>query len=139
VMENIIQITKDDIVGEGKKLLDAGAKFVTAVCNDLDENLEVSYFFSTNRGIDLTCLRYTVGKDEEVPSLTGVTLSTLLIENEMKELFGLKVKDLAIDYGGYLMLAHDSPKTPMLKERKTDLKEQKAEPSEEQAEPKGGS
>jgi hypothetical protein len=80
VMDNILQITKNDIVGEGKKLLDAGAKFVTAVCNDLDENLEVSYFFSTNRGIDLTCLRYTVGKDEEVPSLTGTTLSTLLIE-----------------------------------------------------------
>jgi ech hydrogenase subunit D len=138
-MENIIQITKDDIVDEGKKLLDAGAKFVTAVCNDLDENLEITYFFSTNRGIDLTCLRYTVGKDEEVPSLTGVTLSTLLIENEMKELFGLKVKDLAIDYGGHLMLAHDSPKTPMLKEKKTELKEKKAEPSEEIAEPKGGS
>jgi len=61
-----------------------------------------------------------VGKDEEVPSLTGATLSTLLIENEMKELFGLKVKDLAIDYGGHLMLAHDSPTTPMLKPKKAE-------------------
>jgi|MudIll2142460700_1097286.scaffolds.fasta_scaffold2752363_1 Ni,Fe-hydrogenase III component G len=117
-MDTIIQITKNDIVNEGKKLLDAGAKFVTAVCNDQDEKLEVTYFFSANRGVNLTCLRYTVGKDEEVPSLTGVTLSTLLIENEMKELFGLKVKDLAIDYGGHLMLAHDSPTTPMLKPKK---------------------
>jgi ech hydrogenase subunit D len=139
VMDHIIQITKNDIVGQGKKLLDAGAKFVTAVCNDQDENLEVSYFFSTNRGIDLTCLRYTVGKDEEVPSLTGTTLSTLLIENEMKELFGLKVKDLAIDYGGHLMLAHDSPTTPMLKEKKAELKEKKVEPNEKKAEPKGES
>ena len=124
-MENIIMTTKDNIVSEGKRLLDAGAKFVTAVCNDLDESFEVTYFFSTNRGVDLTCLRYTVGKNEEVPSLTGTTLSTLLIENEMKELFGLKVKDLAIDYGGYLMLAHDSPKTPMLKEKKTEANEEK--------------
>jgi ech hydrogenase subunit D len=138
-MENTIQITKNDIVGEGAKLLGAGAKFVTAVCNDLDEKLEVSYFFSTNRGIDLTCLRYTVGKDEEVPSLTGTTLSTLLIENEMKELFGLKVKDLAIDYGGHLMLAHDSPTTPMLKDKKAELKEKKAEPNEKKAELKGES
>ena len=119
-MDTIIQITKNDIVNEGKKLLDAGAKFVTAVCNDQDEKLEVTYFFSANRGVNLTCLRYTVGKDEEVPSLTGVTLSTLLIENEMKELFGLKVKDLAIDYGGHLMLAHDSPTTPMLKPKKAE-------------------
>ena len=119
-MENIIQITKNDIVNEGKKLLEAGAKFVTAVCNDQDEKLEITYFFSANRGVDLTCLRYTVGKDEEVPSLTGATLSTLLIENEMKELFGLKVKGLAIDYGGHLMLAHDSPTTPMLKPKKAE-------------------
>jgi ech hydrogenase subunit D len=119
-MENIIQITKNDIVNEGKKLLDAGAKFVTAVCNDLDEKLEVTYVFSSNRGVNLTCLRYSVGKDEEVPSLTGATLSTLLIENEMKELFGLKVKDLAIDYGGHLMLAQDSPTTPMLKPKKAE-------------------
>ncbi len=121
-MENIKEITKDNIVSEGKKLLDAGAKFVTAVCNDLDEKLEVSYIFSNNRGVDMTLLRYAVGKDEEVPSLTGITLSTLLIENEMKELFGLKVKDLAIDYGGHLMLAHDSPTTPMLKSKKAESK-----------------
>jgi Ni,Fe-hydrogenase III component G len=121
-MENITQTTKDNIVSEGKKLLDAGAKFVTAVCNDLDEKLEVSYIFSSNRGVDMTLLRYAVGKDEEVPSLTGITLSTLLIENEMKELFGLKVKDLAIDYGGHLMLAHDSPTTPMLKSKKAESK-----------------
>jgi Ni,Fe-hydrogenase III component G len=60
-------------------------------------------------------LRYKVAKDEDVPSFSGVTLATVLIENEMKELFGLKVTDLAIDYGGHLLLAQDSPVTPLLK------------------------
>ena len=114
-MENIKEINKDDIVSEGKKLLDAGAKFVTAVCSDLKERLEVTYFFSASRGTELTCLRYKIGKDEEVASLSGTTLATVLIENEMKELFGLKIKDLAIDYGGHLLLAQDSPVTPLLK------------------------
>lgn len=114
-MENIKEINKDDIVSEGKKLLDAGAKFVTAVCSDLDEKLEVTYLFSANRGTELTGLRYKIGKNEEVASLSGTTLATVLIENEMKELFGLKVKDLAIDYGGHLLLAQDSPVTPLLK------------------------
>jgi len=63
-----------------------------------------------------------VGKDEDVPSLSGITLSTVLIENEMKEFFGLKVKDIAIDFGGHLMLAHDSPTTPMLKSKKAESK-----------------
>lgn len=121
-MENIKEINKDDIVSEGKKLLDAGAKFVTAVCNDLDEKLEVTYLFSVNRGTELTCLRYKIGKDEEVVSLSGTTLATVLIENEMKELFGLKVKDLAIDYAGHLLLAQDSPITPLLKTKQAKSK-----------------
>jgi ech hydrogenase subunit D len=121
-MENLKEIHKDDIVSEGKKLLDAGSKFVTAICNDLNEKLEVTYLFSSKSGTELTCLRYKIGKDEEVASLSGVTLATVLIENEMKELFGLKVKDLAIDYGGHLLLAQDSPITPMLKTKKATSK-----------------
>lgn len=124
-MENIKEINKNEIVSEGKKVLDGGGKFVTAVCNDLGEKLEVTYFFSSNRGTELMGLRYTLGKDEEVASLSGTTLATVLIENEMKELFGLKVKDLAIDYGGHLLLAQDSPVTPLLKPLKAASKGEK--------------
>jgi Ni,Fe-hydrogenase III component G len=66
-----------------------------------------------------------VAKGDEVPSLSGATLSTVLIENELKELFGLKVKGIAIDYGGHMLLAHDSPVTPMLKEKKAEPKGEK--------------
>ena len=121
-MENLIKIDKSAIVSEGKKLLDAGGKFVTAVCNDLDAELEVTYFFSSDRGMEMKGLRCTVAKGEEVPSLSGTTLATVLIENELQELFGLKVKGIAIDYGGHMLLAHDSPSTPMLKEKKAEPK-----------------
>jgi Ni,Fe-hydrogenase III component G len=114
-MENIREIKKDELLAEGRKFLDAGGKFVTAVCSDLDQHLEVTYFFSHDAGTVMHGLRYKVTKDEEVPSFSGVTLATVLIENEMKELFGLKVTDLAIDYGGHLLLAQDSPVTPLLK------------------------
>jgi Ni,Fe-hydrogenase III component G len=124
-MENLKKIDKNTLLSEGKKLLDAGGKFVAAVCNDLDPELEVTYFFSSNRGINMTGLRYTVPKTEEVPSLSGATLATVLIENELKELFGLKVKGIAIDYGGHMLLAHDSPVTPMLKEKKAEPKGEK--------------
>ena len=117
-MENIREIKKEELLAEGKKFLDEGGKFVTAVCSDLNELLEVTYFFSLNSGTEMTGLRYKVAKDEEVDSLSRVTLATVLIENEMKELFGLKVKDLAIDYGGHLLLAQDSPVTPLLKTKK---------------------
>ncbi len=121
-MENIKVVKKEDIVSEGKKILDAGGIFVTAVCSDVDSGLEVSYFFSTNSGTQLSCLRYTAAKGEEVPGLSGTTLATVLIENEMRELFGLKIKDLAIDFGGHMLLAHDSPETPLLKTPKAEAK-----------------
>jgi ech hydrogenase subunit D len=117
-MENIKEIKKDELLAEGKKFLDAGGKFVTAVCSDVGEQLEVIYYFSLNRGTELNGLRYKVAKDEEVQSFSGVTLATVLIENEMKELFGLKMQGLAIDYGGHLLLAQDSPVTPLLKTKK---------------------
>jgi putative intracellular protease/amidase len=47
-MENIREIKKEELLAEGKKFLDAGGKFVTAVCSDLNELLEVTYFFSLN-------------------------------------------------------------------------------------------
>ena len=125
MMENIKEISKGELITEGKKFLDAGGKFVTAVCNDLDTQLEVTYFFSINRGVEMSGLRYKVAKDEEVPSLSATTLSTVLIENEMKELFGLKVKEIAIDFGGHMLLAEDSPVTPMLKTKKDALKGEK--------------
>jgi Ni,Fe-hydrogenase III component G len=117
-VDNLIKVDTGSLVGEGKKMLDAGAKFVTAVCNDLDSELEVTYFFSSNRGTEMKGLRLTVAKDQEVPSISGATLAAVLIENELQELFGLKVKGIAIDYGGHMLLAHDSPTTPMLKEKK---------------------
>jgi len=119
-MENIKEIKKEELAAEGKKFLDAGGKFVTAVCNDAGDKLEVTYFFSQNRGIELHGLRYKVAKDEEVTSLSNITLATVLIDNEMKELFGLKMQGLAIDYGGHLLLAQDSPVTPLLKTKKKD-------------------
>jgi Ni,Fe-hydrogenase III component G len=115
MMENLKAITKDELLNEGEKLLTGGAKFITAVCRDLGEQLEVTYFFSLKGGTEMYPLRYTVNKEEEVPSFSQITLATVLIENEMKEMFGLKVKDLALDFGGHLLLAQDSPVTPLLK------------------------
>ncbi len=118
MIENLKEIKKDELLSEVKKYADAKARFVTAVCNDLGDKLEVTYYFNASPGMEMSALRIAVGKDEEVPSLTGIYLTAVLIENEMKETFGLKVKDIAIDFGGHMFLAQDSPVLPMLKEKK---------------------
>lgn len=115
MIDKLKEISKDQLLAETKKFADAKARFVTASCNDLGDKLEITYFFNYTPGMEMIPLRITVGKDEEVPSMTGIYLTAVLIENEMKELFGLKVTNLAIDFGGYMMLAQDSPVLPMLK------------------------
>lgn len=115
MIDKLKEISKDQLLAEVKKYADSKAKFVTGTCNELGDKLEITYYFNASPGMDMSALRFVVGKDEEVPSMTGIYLTAVLIENEMKELFGLHVKGLAIDFGGHMLLAHDSPVLPMLK------------------------
>jgi Ni,Fe-hydrogenase III component G len=115
MIDNLKEIDKDQLLEEAKRLADSRARYVTGVCSDLGDRLEVTYYFVAKPGMGMSALRFTVAKDEEVPSLTGISLAAALTENEMKELFGLNVKDIAIDFGGHMLLAQDSPVLPMLK------------------------
>jgi len=116
MIDNLKEITKDTLLQEVQKFADAKARFVTTVCSDLGDKLEVTYFFNYSPGMDMVALRMVVGKDEEVPSISGIYLTAVLSENEMYEQYGLKVKDMAIDFGGLMFLAKDSPVKPMLKD-----------------------
>ena len=116
MIENLKEISKDTLLQEVQKFADAKARFVTTVCSDLGDKLEVTYYFNYSPGVDMVALRMVVGKDEEVPSISGIYLTAVLSENEMFEQFGLKVKDMAIDFGGLMLLGKDSPVEPMVKD-----------------------
>ncbi|NEV63875.1 NADH-quinone oxidoreductase subunit C [Thiorhodococcus minor] len=52
---------------------------------------------------DYSCTHYRtqVPRDKpELPSLSGVFLAAFTYENELKDLFGIEVPGLAVDYGG---------------------------------------
>jgi NADH:ubiquinone oxidoreductase subunit C len=115
MIDNLKEIGKDQLLQEAQRRADSKERFVTGVCSDLGDKLEVTYYFVAKPGAGMSALRFCVGKDESVPSMTGIYLTAALTENELKELFGLKVKDIAIDFGGHMLLAQDSPVLPMLK------------------------
>jgi Ni,Fe-hydrogenase III component G len=115
MIDNLKEIGKDQLLAEVKKYADSKARFVTGVCSDLGDKLEVTYYFNSYPSLEMSALRFKVGKDEEVPSVSGICLTAVLIENEMSEFFGLRVKGMAIDFGGHMLLAQDSPVLPMLK------------------------
>lgn len=87
-------------------------RFVTATCVDNGDNtLDVYYHY--DRDLELKSYKIRVARGEEVPSISRVYFCAVLVENEMKELFGLNVSNMVIDYEGHLLLADDAPDMPM--------------------------
>ncbi|ACA59612.1 NADH-quinone oxidoreductase subunit C [Candidatus Desulforudis audaxviator] len=108
-----ITVGKAELGFAVQRLLDENSRLVTAVCLDQEEHFVVKYFF--HKDPDLVCLAVKVGKDEELPGISGLHLNAALIENEMKEFFGINITGIALDFGGRLLLCEDSPRAPLLK------------------------
>jgi ech hydrogenase subunit D len=114
MIENVKEISKDQLLSETQKFAGQGYRFVTTSCVDLGEgNLDVLYHFDKDTA--LQNLRIKVKRGEEVPSISKIYLCAVLIENEMKELFGLNIAGMAIDYGGHMLLTPEAMKNPQAK------------------------
>jgi hypothetical protein len=57
--------------------------------------------------------RIKLGKKEELKSVSDIYFCALLVENEIKDLFGVNIKGIAIDYDGKLLLSNGAPFAPM--------------------------
>lgn len=111
MIENLNEISVEQLTSEAKKMFDSGYRFVTATTVDNgDETFTITYHF--DKDYVLQNYRIKVAHDAEIPSISKVYLCALLVENEIKELFGVKVKDIAIDYGGHLLMSDDEMCSP---------------------------
>jgi Ni,Fe-hydrogenase III component G len=111
-------VTLDELLTRVKSAVEARQRFITATCIDCDETFQVLYHFAD--GLRIVSLRLTVPRDAEVPSISGVVFPAFLVENEIRELFGLNITGIAIDYGGRLLLTEDSPPRPMARFDRAD-------------------
>lgn len=112
MLENLVVIDKEDIREEvnNKKLY--GNRFVAVACEKEGEYYELTYHFDNN--YELSHIRILIKPDDVIKSISSIYPSALLIENEYKDLYGFEFEGLLIDYKGNLLLAENSPKTPML-------------------------
>lgn len=113
MIENERPVTPEALVGEVKALFSGGYRMVTATCLDLGEDLEIIYHFDKN--YQMVNLRMVFPKDTDIPSITDIYIGAFLIENEINEMFGAKIKGIAVDYGGRLLVTEETVQTPMLK------------------------
>ncbi len=112
--ETYIEIEKGELLPTVQKLVAEGGRIATATCLDIGDQFEVIYHF--HKDMDLVNLRLKVGKEEEVPSLSGIHLPAVMIENEMKDFFGINIVGVAIDFLNRMELSKDDPQRPMLKD-----------------------
>lgn len=110
----ITVIDRSELPIKAKELSGKGYRLVQICATTGDETLEVTYSF--DREYSLTNLRTTLQKSDPVtPSITGSYLAAFTYENELQDLFGIRVTDLAINYNGNFYLT--AIKTPFLQKK----------------------
>ena len=111
--QTITEVKVDELVDKAVLMKGQGYRLVQISCT-YKERFEITYSF--DKDYELLHYRIYVERDEEILSISQIFFSAFLYENEMKDLFGVKIKDIAIDYeGGLYRLAQKTPFVPQNK------------------------
>ena len=91
-------------------LLLHGYRFVTMTVVDKGEEFDILYHFDLD--YELVTYQLILPKGAELPSISGICFAAVVVENEIQDLFGITVSNLAIDYEKHFLLAPDAPEQP---------------------------
>ena len=96
--QKIINIELGELLKKISEFHLSGYRLVQIGCTKTDV-LEINY--SLDKDFNFVNLRVTISSiDTEIPSVSSVYWAAFLYENEMSDLFGVKIKNIAIDYKG---------------------------------------
>jgi NADH:ubiquinone oxidoreductase subunit C len=110
MITNVIPVTTETLLAKVGEFFLQKYRLVTISCTDLGEYIDVLYHFDKN--YEITNLRLRLERNQPVPSISSIYFSAVIVENEIKDLFGVPVEGLVLDYEGKMMLAEASPKAP---------------------------
>lgn len=109
--ETIVSVQAASLVGEAAKLKVQGWRLVTLTATEIDAQwVDILYHF--DRDLELLHLRLAAPKNAPVPSISPVYFAALLVENEIRDLFGLRFEGLVVDYEGRLYLEEETHAAP---------------------------
>ena len=115
-MQEITDVGKFELLSETQKMKNQGFR-LAQVCATKPvsnpENLILLYSFANEE--QLKSLRITLEQDEKIESISGLYPYAFIYENEMKDLFGVKVEDINLDFKGNFYKT--SIKTPFISEK----------------------
>ena len=93
------EISANDLLAETLKIKNDGYRLVAVTCTNKD-GLELTYSFDKDH--ELLNLRILTDIETELPSISIIYPYSFLYENEIKELFGVKITGIMPDYNNNL-------------------------------------
>jgi len=98
--QELILLEEDALLARVYNFFNEGYRIVQIHCTRLDNGFEMNYSF--DKDCKFTNLRMVIDKDKEISSISNIYWSAFLYENEIADLFGVKIKNMVIDYKGAL-------------------------------------
>ncbi|MDO4182341.1 MAG: NADH-quinone oxidoreductase subunit C, partial [Coriobacteriia bacterium] len=95
-------------IAESKKV--AGYRYVQTLCVNTEDGIDLMHSFMKDDVMENYVVR-GLQKTDVVPSITDLYFSAFVFENEVHDLFGVNIENIAIDFGGNFYAV--SQKEPM--------------------------
>jgi ech hydrogenase subunit D len=106
--QSIIPIEIGPLLTEVDALRSAGWRIVQILCVASTEGAEISYSFGL--GLEMRSLRVVVPAETPLPSITSLYPGAFLYENEIRDLFGVRIERIRADWEGKVYdVAKDKP------------------------------
>jgi len=100
LIQDITEIRASDLLATASQMKGAGFRLGQACATVIDEGVEFLYSFEKNE--KLKNIKFTIpGNKLELQSISPIYWAAFIYENEMHDLFGVKFRNLALDYQGH--------------------------------------
>ena len=96
--QELIQIDSSSLLERIYSFFQNGYRLVQIHCTLTPDGFEINYSFDKDN--KFVNLRIAIAKDQEILSISNIYWSAFLYENEIADLFGVKIKNIAIDFKG---------------------------------------
>lgn len=89
-------ISPDELIAKTKEQLEKNSRLVQICAVSVEGGYELSYSFAN--GYEFINYKINITEDVQIESISKMYPSASLYENEMAELFGVKITGIALDY-----------------------------------------
>ena len=95
--QTFLEIDKDELLSKTEELKNDGY-YLIQICATKKDNFDLLYSFE--KDYELINLRIAANESDEIQSISGLFFHAFLYENEMKDLFGLNIVNIVLDFQG---------------------------------------